>query len=150
MQLERFVAAGSCRDKELLTNTLKFILESNREHIYGFRMDSNKYNEGCTSNSILVLTSSPKASESTTKYPFEIRYDNEGIGILTSHILEYISNFSDDDLEQFGEEVTGYEEDYEIGWEVFIPDWYTAEHGIDNYSILDVLAVRPVKLEYGK
>lgn len=42
------------------------------------------------------------------------------------------------------EEDWGYAEEYTIGWELFRPD------GIGVYYLWDVIAVKPVLIEYGK
>lgn len=82
------------------------------------------------------------------EYPFPINADNAEV--LAAHIRNYISQLTDEDLKAFHCEPTGYEEDYEIGFEIFTPDWYSDEYGIDDYDESVLLAVKPKFIEYGK
>jgi hypothetical protein len=56
-----------------------------------------------------------------------------------------------DDLRKMGAEPSGYEESYNIGFELFTLDWYSDEHKINRYTWgKTVLAVKPKLIEYGK
>lgn len=133
MNLEKFTAAGD--SKELLIKTLEFIISINKIKIKGFFIDSTGY---------LVFCSYTNSKE--TPYPYE-----QTTISLSEHIYQYINNLSDEELSSMKCEPSGYEEDYSIGWELFIPDHYSDEYGITNYSFGKTeLAVKPRLIEYGK
>ena len=151
--LHSFSASGSCDDISMLKNILSTIfpyLNYNIE-IEGF-IFTKAYSQYDNNNNILVFCTGNYDDNSTYKeYPFSIQNNENGISMLATHIIEYINSLSDEDLKQLGMEPTGYEEDYEIGWNIFIPDWYFEEYGIEDYtSNATILAVKPAFIEYGK
>jgi hypothetical protein len=133
MKLNNFTAAGD--SKVLLTEVLRFIISTNQLTLEGFYIDRTGYLVFCE-----------YVGEGETKYPYE-----QTPVSLTEHIYQYITSLSDEELASMGCEPSGYEEDYSIGWEIFIPDYCS-----DNYDITDytwgktVLAVKPKLIEYGK
>lgn len=88
------------------------------------------------------------------KYPFKLT-----VGMMAEHILSIIESISEENLEKIDQTPSGYEEDYEYGWRVFIPEgtyWDDEKkeynkNRISNYDwYRTVLAAYPVLIEYGK
>lgn len=134
MKFEKFTVVGD--SKELLIKTLDFIMSTNKIKVKGFFIEEK--------NGYLVFCS--YTNDKDTTYPFE-----QTSVSLTEHIYQYIDSLSEEQLAAMGCEPNGYEEEYSIGWELFIPDWYSDDHCIDNYTWgKTVLAVKPSFIEYGK
>lgn len=149
-EIYAFSAVGSCRNKDALEKILKTMLpmiDYGDCTISGYCLTKAEVQDA----NVLVFLSYEQ-DKNYNAYPFEISAESdEGIQILVNHIINYIKSLSEKDLAAFECEPSGYEEDYEIGWELYTPDWYSDEHGIDKYTCgQTVLAVKPHFLEYGK
>lgn len=136
MEFNTFTASGD--SKQLLLETLEFIIAKGKLNLKGFFIDRTGY---------LVLCSYvSEENENEKAYPFI-----PTPVCIVEHVFQYLSELTDEELASMGCEPSGYEEDYEIGWELFIP-----ECGSDVYSVTDyswgktVLAVKPKLIEYGK
>lgn len=70
--------------------------------------------------------------------------------ILAEQITQWLDALDELELRKFGARPNGSEESYEMGWELFSPDWYSIQHGIANYELSMVLAIKPKLLEWGK
>ena len=142
-----FSACGRCKDIELLEKLLLDIiphLECN--YINGYKFSTAPFN----SDKTILVFCSYNDDEDFKSYPFEITATQTGASILANHIISYIENLSEKQLKQLGCAPTGYEEDYEIGWCVFIPNTRNDQFGIDSYGGDTVLAAKPYFIEYGK
>ena len=149
--LYSFSASGTCDDIELLHTVLKnnLPLLNGSGKISGYRM-TQKYNSENERNNILLFCTNMK-EKGYQPYPYVIDTQNgTDIMLLVSHIMNYIDNLTNEDLIALGCEPEGDEEDYEIGWEIYTPDWYSETYGVEDYSEDIVLAVKPKFLEYGK
>lgn len=135
-QVNQFRISGPIDDLKTLTTSIECVLSLTWpiESITGFRVD--------TTGRLVFCTDSSKKQ---TRYPFP-----PSVNVLAEHIINYISGISEDDLHKFGEEVTGYEEEYAIGYELYSNDYATDNHTIDDNTFSDVFAVKPIKLEWGK
>lgn len=50
----------------------------------------------------------------------------------------------------YEDQLSGYEEDVEYGWELFSPDWYSEEYQVIPYSLFAELACKPAVIEREK
>lgn len=142
MKFKTFCASG--HSKELLLDTLKFItkhisLTTNHTNLIdGFYKDKN---------GILVFCKKQKNDkDSIITYPFQPTET-----VLVEHIYQYLNELSTDELTALNAMPDDYDEESTLGWELFIPDWYSDEHGISNYTFgKTLLAVKPKIIESGK
>lgn len=135
-ELESFACSGT--DKEAFIKALDFITGINEYDTNGFFIDTTGYLVFCK------YISENKQNEMA--YPFK----QTSIS-LAEHAFSYLESLSDDDLRKMGAEPSGYEESYNIGFELFTLDWYSDEHKINRYTWgKTVLAVKPKLIEYGK
>lgn len=86
-----------------------------------------------------------------------IFYENNDMGkpfpmkVTPVILAEIIQQFLEETPKaEFDKTLSGYEEDYDRAWELFTPDWYSDNHGIEDYDLAAVLACRPTTVEYGK
>ncbi len=134
MEFNTFTASGE--SKELLLNTLDFIMR--KIDIRGFYFDRTGY--------LVFCSRVNEQNKNEKEYPFMATPV-----LVAEHVFQYLSELTDEELTLMECEPTGYEEDYDIGWELFIP-----ECGSDVYSVTDyswgktVLAVKPKLIEHGK
>lgn len=154
-KINSFSASGSCNDKDALKSILKCILPlMNCREINGYMLDNMinyKNNIDDIDKNVLVIKSSKLRDNEYIEYPYKINcLDDKDLEMLASHICMYIHRLNDIDIEAFGCTPSGYEEDCELGWELFTPDWYSNEMGIQNYNYNTILAVKPKLIEYGK
>lgn len=135
-EVNQFRISGPIDDLKTLTTSLECVLLLTQpvENITGFRIDKTGR---------LVFCIDRRGDQ--IRYPFP-----PSVNVLAEHIISYISSIPEDDLEKFGEEVTGYEEEYAIGYELYSNDYSTDNHTIDDNTFSDVFAVKPIKLEWGK
>lgn len=151
--LKSFTASGSCSDKEMLKKTILFVMSYLNYgcNIVGYSMDKLSNSESKSQN-ILVFYAYKSEHDCASLYPFKIEANNEeGIDILAAHIVNYIKSLNSEDLTELNCDPSGYEEDYEIGWEIFIPKWGDEEYSINSYTWgKTVLAVKPKFIEHGK
>lgn len=133
-----FCAVGT--DKQQLIETLEFLVPRLHFSITGFCQDTK---------GPLVLChpyDSHLEDGKFQKYPFTVNAST-----VAEHILTWISELSEEQLEKMKCVPDGYEEDYEIGWCIFTPDWYSDEYEVDCYSYGEtLLAVKPRIVQYGK
>lgn len=134
-EVNQFRISGPIDDLKTLTTSIECVLSLTQpiESITGFRIDKTGRLVFCTD----------KRSDQI-RYPF-----TPSVNVLAEHIINYISNISEYELEKFGEEVTGYEEEYAIGYELYSNDYNTDNHTIDDSTFSDVFAIKPIKLEWG-
>lgn len=137
--------------REGLEDILRFLVETQ-----DFHPTESGYGTLCTQvdgqekAKVLLIGSrlGPDASD-VMPYPFRMTAET-----LAEQICQFIQSFSEEDLKAYGwtEEDWGYAEEYTIGWELFRPDGSSEnkEHGIGVYYLWDVIAVKPVLIEYGK
>ena len=69
---------------------------------------------------------------------------------LTENARYWMSTLTEKDKQAHNAVPGGWEEECELGWELFKPDWYSDEYGIQNYQLFCTLALRPCLIEYGK
>lgn len=128
MSIEKFAITGT-KDADLI-RTCEFLLS---------QIGTIKTVETDTKKRMLVFHS------------YGDRGDAFPINVTATVLAEAVRQFiADTPANVFKEMLSGYEESYAHGWELFSPDWYSEEHGITNYSLSAVLACRPVIVEYGK
>lgn len=139
MDLYSFHMCGS--SKSDLIDCLKFLNLS----IQSFKICNLKHSkiEGKHSP-VLTFKDSPCPRKDYINYPF-----NPTSEVIAEHIYDYLSKLSDDDIEALGAAPTGDEEGCEIGWEIFYPDWYSDNYGLDEWDF-QILAVKPALIEWGK
>lgn len=135
-KVNQFRISGPTDNSKTLTTSLQFVLSLTQpiESITGFRIDKTGRLIFCTDG-----------RSDQIRYPFP-----PSVNVLAEHIMSYISSIPEDDLEKFGEAVTGYEEEYAIGYELYSNDYSSYDHRIDDNTFSDVFAVKPIKLEWGK
>lgn len=133
-----FCAVGT--DKQTLVDTLEFLLPRVVANITGFCYDDR--------GALVLCRPYDRSLESGKfqKYPFTVT-----AAMLAEHITTWISELTSEQLDKVSCTPTGYEEDYDIGWCLFTPDWYSDEYEVSCYSYGEtVLAVKPKIVEYGK
>lgn len=136
-QVERFRIAGPVSDSATLIASIEAAIRLTAispDYVTGFRIDEAGH---------LVFCS--QTSKRQTHYPFPA-----SVNTIAEHITHYITSISEDDLSKFGEGVTGHEEEYEIGFELYIDDWRSDHCKVADASFSDVFAVKPAKIEWGK
>lgn len=149
--LSSFTLSGPC-DPELIKSSLNFIGKN-----LLFDLDGFCYLKMEQFNDEPVLAFCNYETNIPTYKPFhkksiDISDDIDSM-LVTSLILDFIRELDDKQLTNFECSPSGYEEDYEIGWEIFIPDSNIPQHHITDfyYSPTEIaFAVRPKFLEYGK
>lgn len=133
-----FCAVGT--DKQQLIDTLEFLLPRLVFNITGFCQD--------TKGPLVLCHPYDSSIEcgKLQKYPFTVTAT-----MLAEHILTWISELTEAQLEQMKCVPSGYEEGYDIGWCLFTPDWYSDEYEVDCYSYGEtLLAAKPRIVQYGK
>ena len=135
---ELYSFAISSNGKEDLKRCLDFLLQS--IDIKAFSYEDMRKENKCR---CLVFHTYKVGSNET--YPFPVNSI-----ILAEQIQQWLDSLNTEDFKKFMAYPTGYEESYEIGWELFSPDWYSLEYGIENYELSMAIAVKPKLLEYGK
>lgn len=135
-QVNAFRISGQVHLEHTLIKSVEAALSltCSTSKITGFRIDECGHLVFCTAE-----------HKKQMKYPFP-----PSVNLLAEHIVHYINNIDESDLLKFGEELTGYEEDYEIGYELYINDYSSDHHRIIDLSCHDVFAVKPIIIEEGK
>lgn len=138
--------AISGKNKKDLIQTLTFIQTITGQQPKGFCLADMCHSEiENIKPKALVFLDYVTNDKKNQTYPFQMTPI-----ALAEQIEQYINNMDSEQLAAFGEEPNGYEEEYEYGWELFSPDWYSDKYGIEDYDMATQFAVRPKKLEYGK
>ena len=136
-KVNTFKISGPISDMDTLVAGIEAALRLtvlSTSYITGFRIDEAGH---------LVFCS--QLHKHQTLYPFK-----PSVNTLADHIIDYITNIDEDSLIKFGEELTGYEEDYEIGFELYINDYRSDHLRIIDPSYHDIFAVKPIIIEEGK
>lgn len=124
---------------------LRFLMETQ-----GFRPVKTGYGTLTAWETGYVLLIGEQLADSARQqmeYPFKMTSET-----LAEQIDQFIHSFTESDLARYGIEEEEFDcaEEYDIGWELFRPDWYSEEHGIREYTLSDTIAVKPVLITYGK
>ena len=146
-RLEKCVFAGT--DKKLLAECLAFMLPKVTFHgaagINGFHIDTQKgWLCFCSYN-----TKDPERVPSIAHlYPMRMSCD-----MFAEQIMNWLEDLSEEELVSMGCDLSdNCWEDPEIGWCVFIPDWYSHEYGVTSYHSCGIqhLCVKPIVVDTGK
>lgn len=135
----------SGKDRNALEDVLRFLMETQ-----GFRPVKTGYGTLTARETGQVLLIGEQLADSARQqmeYPFKMTPET-----LAEQIEQFVHSFTESDLARYGIEEEEFDcaEEYDIGWELFRPDWYSKEHGIREYTLFDLIAVKPVLLTYGK
>lgn len=137
VHVHKFRITGDTGNRYSVEMTVKAVLDLMVvpiQMITGFRIDEVGHLVFCIDG-----------QDAQTRYPF-----TPTIRMLCDHIIDYITSIDESNLSKFGEELTGYEEDYSIGYELFLNDYTSEHHRIVDKSYYDVFAVKPIVIEEGK
>ena len=137
VHIYRFRISGDLENRcsvETTVNAALNLMAVRVEMITGFRIDELGHLVFCMDG-----------QDAQTRYPF-----TSTVRMLCDHVVDYILGIDESDLAKFGEELTGYEEDYSIGYELFLNDYTSEHHRIVDKSYYDVFAVKPIVIEEGK
>lgn len=128
MSIENFAITGT--EKEELVDTCEFLLSQQYE-IKSMDLDPEKR--------ILIF------------------YNNENYGkpfpmkMTPAIMAEIVEQFIEETPQsEFNALLSGHEEFFTNAWELFSPDWYSDEHGLEDYNTSAVIACRPNVVEYTK
>lgn len=132
-------ASISGETKEQFLAAIKFLLAHAESEINSFTIDAHDY--------LVFCCSYPNQKNlNVTRYPFK-----PNPTVLTEHAFQYLSELTPEQKLELGCMPDGSEELCVEGWELFIPDEYSVNHGISNYRDgTTLLAVKPIIIEYGK
>ena len=118
-----------------IRDLLTMCLANTKREVIGFKLIEKKHQTG----KVLVFYTKALESEKITKYPIEAT-----IPILIEHILQYIREFSIEDVpDLFDSEPRSDMSRLELGVNIFKPDWYSDECGIKEYNLFQIFAVQP-------
>lgn len=140
---ETFSISGD--NRTTLEAVLRFLMETQ-----GFRPVKTGYGTLIARETGQVLLIGERLDDSVRQqmgYPFQMTPET-----LAEQIDQFVQSFTETDLARYGIEEEEFDcaEEYTIGWELFRPDWYSKEHGIREYTLFDLIAVKPVLITYGK
>ena len=132
-------------NRTTLEAVLRFLMETQ-----GFRPVKTGYGTLTAWENGQVLLIGERLDDSVRQqmgYPFQMTPET-----LAEQIDQFVQSFTETDLARYGIEEEEFDcaEEYTIGWELFRPDWYSKEHGIREYTLFDLIAVKPVLITYGK
>ena len=132
-------------NRTALEAVLRFLMETQ-----GFRPVKTGYGTLTaweTGHVLLIGEQLADSARQQMEYPFKMTSET-----LAEQIDQFIHSFTESDLARYGIEEEEFDcaEEYDIGWELFRPDWYSEEHGIREYTLFDLIAVKPVLITYGK
>lgn len=146
-RLERCVFAGT--DKSLLTQCLEFVMPkvtfSGVAGINGFHIDTQK--------GWLCLCSYNTKREGGVPSIARLYPMRMNASMLAEQILNWLADLTPDELLSMGCDISdNCWEDPEIGWCVFIPDWYSEDYGVTSYHSCGIqhLCVKPIVVDTGK
>ena len=132
-------ASISGETKQQFLAAIEFLLSHAESDINSFLIDKNGYLVFCK-------TYPNQKNIDPILYPFK-----PNATVLTEHAFQYLSELTPTQKEALGCVPNSSKELCEDGWELFIPDCYSDEHGIDSYRDgTTLLAVKPVIITYGK
>ena len=136
-RFKTFVTSGD--SKQILIEALEFITTKNRIEIKGFYIDRTGY--------LVFCSYVDEKKENEKVYPFI-----PTPVCIAEQVIQYLHSLTDEELASMECEPSGYEEEYEIGWELFIPESsYDEKYSVTDYTWgKTVLAVKPKLIEYGK
>lgn len=118
-----------------IRDVLAMYLANTEHEVIGFKLIEKEHQQG----KVLVFYAKASEEEKVTEYPIKAT-----IPILTEHILQYIREFSIEDVpDLFDSEHPSDMSRLELGINIFKPDWYSDEHGIKEYNLFQLFAVQP-------
>ena len=132
-------------NRTALEAVLRFLMETQ-----GFRPVKTGYGTLTaweTGHVLLIGEQLADSARQQMEYPFKMTSET-----LAEQIDQFIHSFTESDLARYGIEEEEFDcaEEYDLGWDLFRPDWYSEEHGIREYTLFDLIAVKPVLITYGK
>ena len=120
-------------DIDTLTATCEFALKQMSISVKSFFIDNKQH---------AIVFKETTNEEDPGRFPIDVTPV-----ILREVIWRFLEQQPDDVYENL---LSGYEEDWSKAWDLFVPDWYSKDHGIEHYDICSVLAGKPTIVEYGK
>lgn len=116
-------------------DVLAMYLANTERKIIGFKLIEKEHQPG----KVLVFYAKASEEEKVIEYPIKAT-----IPILVEHILQYIREFSIEDVpDLFDSEYPSDTSRLELGINIFKPDWYSDERGIKEYNSFQLFAVQP-------